>query len=382
MAQTSKSVQIRVLHCSDIHLDTFFLGLNEERSGERRRELRSSFMRLMQYVRDRGIQVVLISGDLFDNRYATNTTAELLIREFSGCPETHFVVAPGRYDCLRDNPVYPSGRLPANVHVFKGGELSSFDFDEYNLTVYGWAFEEENMSSCPLQERTVKDTSRINMVCAYADVGGALDSTLCPVGEGTLKSFGADYYGFGSRHEAGDFVRFNPGMMYCYPGSLESTGFEECGLGGTALLQIDFTRGEQLSMDVKKIAFGHLRFVTERLDVTGVDSANEIIARITRLISDRHFGTNTALRVELVGNIRPEFIPPRNFEFDAFGLYFFDLCDKTMPLYGTEHFVRDMTAAGEVYRTLAPMFGSESEEERLLAAQAFRAALSALGGKE
>jgi hypothetical protein len=80
--------------------------------------------------------------------------------------------------------------------------------------------------------------------------------------------------------------------------------------------------------------------------------------------------------------VDPYFPIPQSLESDAFGLYYFDLVDKTLPLYGTEHFLRDMTAAGEVYRQMLPMFSSEDEEERLTAARALRVALLALEGKD
>ena len=224
------------------------------------------------------------------------------------------------------------------------------------------------------------DPSRINLVCGYADLDGTIDSTCCPISESDLKKFGADYYALGSRHAAGDFVKLGD-SIYSYCGSLECTGFAEPGIGGANLIVVDHNEGE-LSIDVKRLSFGHLRFVTEQMDITGVDTGNEIISRISRLISDKKYGMDTALRVELVGNIAPDFIVQKNLESDAFGLYFFDLVDKTLPLYGTEHFERDMTASGEVYRKLLPLLESESEEERLTAARAFRIALAALENRE
>ena len=95
MSDTQKTTHLRFLHCSDIHLDTVYNGPSEEKSEERRRELRVSFMNMMQFVRDRGINVVLMSGDVFDTRYATNTTAEVLIREMRNCQSTIFIISPG-----------------------------------------------------------------------------------------------------------------------------------------------------------------------------------------------------------------------------------------------------------------------------------------------
>ena len=41
-----------------------------------------------------------------------------------------------------------------------------------------------------------------------------------------------------------------------------------------------------------------------------------------------------------------------------------------------------MSVAGEIFRRLYPMMQSDSEEERLIAARAFRVGLAALEGRE
>ena len=380
MTERTQPSQIKFLHCGDIHLDTPYASLNAEQSDERRRGLRATFMRMMDYVRNSGVNYVLISGDLFENRFATNNTAELLIREFRNCPDTKFIIAPGRHDCYANNPIYNSDRLPANCYVFSSDSLSRFDFEDDRLTVYGWAFVGKTLEANPLLDKRVDDSSKINIVCGYADVDGEIDSTTCPIPSTDLKSFGADYYAFGSRHGNTDFVK-RGGLMYSYSGSLVSTGFDTPGIGGVKLLNVDYNEGE-LAIDGRQVVFGHLQFVTEEIDVTGVDANNEITNRISKLISTKKYGIDTALRVELVGDIDPRFILPRALECDAFGLYYFELVDKTMPLYNTKHFERDMSVAGELYRRLLPKMTSENEDDRLVAARAFRVGLAALENRE
>ena len=380
MSDTQKTTHLRFLHCSDIHLDTVYNGLSEEKSEERRRELRVSFMNMMQFVRDRGINVVLMSGDVFDTRYATNTTAEVLIREMRNCQSTIFIISPGKCDSYRDNPIYTSGRLPQNCYVFSDDALSRFDFEEYNVTVYGWAFMDAEMKNNPLLDKKVDDVSRINIVCGYADLDGDISSTSCPISTLDLKKFGADYYALGSRHEASSFDKLGDSICsYC--GSLECTGFDEPGIGGANYIVVDYKGGE-LSIDVKRLSFGHLKFVTEKIDITGVDTNNEIINRISCLISDKKYGIDTALRIELSGYIDPRFVVPRSFESEAFGLYHFAVIDKTVPLYGTEPLKRDMTVKGEMYRHLLPLLQSEDEDERMTASRAFRVGLALLENRE
>ena len=378
MAKNSKT--LKFLHCSDIHLDTPYVGLSPEKSDERRRGLRSTFMRMMEYVRGGGINYVLMSGDIFDTSYATNSTAELLIREFRNCPETKFIIAPGKHDPYINNPIYASGRLPENCFVFSKDSLDRFDFEEDKVTVYGWAFLERALASNPLLDRRVDDVSKINIVCGYADLDGNVDSDACPISTQDLKKFGADYYALGSRHGGGEF-RSLEDSIYGYAGALESTGFDEPGMGGAKLISVRYNGGE-LSIDAKNMTFGQITFKVEEIDITGVDTNNEIINRVSRLVSDMKYGAETALRVELCGYINPRFIVPKNLGSDAFGLYSFDIIDKTMPLYGTESFKRDMTVKGEIFRRLLPMLESTDEEERLIAARAFREGLAALESRE
>ena len=92
MEENTKT-RIRFLHCSDIHLDTPFVGISAEKSEERRRMLRASFVKMMQYIRETNVNIVLMSGDIFNTEYATNTTAEVLIREFKALIGNIYAIA-------------------------------------------------------------------------------------------------------------------------------------------------------------------------------------------------------------------------------------------------------------------------------------------------
>ena len=380
MSERKPTAGLKLLHLADIHLDTPYAGLSPEKGDERRRGLRATFMRAMEYVRNGGINYVFISGDLFDTKYATNSTAELLVREFRNCPETVFIIAPGKHDSFNNNPIYSTDRLPENCFVFSSDKLDRFDFAEDRLTVYGWAFMDDRIDENPLFEKQVDDVSKINIVCGYTDIDADIDVSACPVSSQDLKKFGADYYALGSRHEGGEFVNLDD-SLYGYPGALESTGFDEPGLGGAKLIAVRYNNGE-LSIDAKNMSFGQINFMQDSIDITGVDSNNEIVNRVSRLVSEKKYGPETALRVELVGYVDPGFNVPKNLGSDAFGLYSFEIIDKSMPLYGTEKYKRDMTVKGEVFRRLLPLLESADEEERLVAAKAFREALAALESRE
>ena len=58
------------------------------------------------------------------------------------------------------------------------------------------------------------------------------------------------------------------------------------------------------------------------------------------------------------------------------------MIDKTLPLYGTEGLKRDMSVKGELFRNLLPMLEGDNEEDRLVAARAFRVGLAALENRD
>lgn len=380
MTENTEVKKLKLMHCSDIHLDSPYEGLPADKNEERRRELRSSFMRMMEIVREREIDYVFFCGDLIDNRFATGTTAEILIREFRTCPHTKFIIAPGHTDCYSEDSIYRSGRFPDNCHFFTSEKLSRMDFEEDSLTVYGWGFTGSVNNINPLTDNKVGDSSSINIVCGYADLDGEVDSPRCPISSSDLKKFGADYYALGSKHGYTDFKKF-AGGMYSYSGSLSGTGFDEPLSGGANFLTVEHKNGET-SISGKHNVFNHLRFAVEQIDITGVSSNNEITNRVSRLISSKKYDSDTALRVEFVGDVDPRFQVPLHMESDSFGLYYFEAKDKTLPLYNTKSFERDMSVAGEIYRRLVPMMRSESEEDRLVAARAFRVGLAALEKRE
>ena len=372
--------RLKILHCSDLHLDTPYVGLAPDKSDERRGALRQTFRRLMDYVRNAGIKYVLMSGDIFDIKHATGATAELFIREIRNTPETVFVIAPGRSDCLNTNPIYQSGRLPGNCYVFDSESLSRFDFAEDKVTVYGWGFRDQSITENPLYDKHVDDVSKINIVCGYADVDGEVASECCPISTQDIISFGADYYAFGSRHEGSDFVTVGA-SMYAYAGSIEATGFEEPGMGGAKLISIKYNNGE-VSILPDTRTFGQVRFEREVMDITGVNNNNEIMNIVSRMVHEKKYGAETALILELRGYIDPRFDVPKNLSSDNFGLYSFEIEDKTLPLYGTEYLRRDMSVSGDVFRQFLPILENGTEEEQLLAARAFREALAALENRD
>ena len=98
MIFSSERQAVRFIHTGDLHLDSPFSRLPIEKSEERRREMRETFGKLMQLVREEHADLLLIAGDVFDREYRTSATTKLLLDEFGACPHCQIVIAPGNHD--------------------------------------------------------------------------------------------------------------------------------------------------------------------------------------------------------------------------------------------------------------------------------------------
>ena len=379
MIFSSEKQNIKILHTGDLHLDSPFSRLDVRRSEEGRRALRDAFSRLCAYVRENGVDLVLMAGDLFDSEYVTSRTASLLIEELSACPRTVFVIAPGNHDPYTEKSLYASGRLPENVRVFSTEELSSFVFPELNTVVYGWAFTSERMEHCPLVGKRAEERDRLQLLCAHGDLGTPI-SPYCPITREDLSAFGADYAALGHKHipfgaEGGE----RPAYAYC--GCLVGRSFDEPGIGGAVLITARRTESGY-ALTRERVPFADRRYESVTVDLTGVSSEKEVARRIKSAVSEHGFSDNTALRVTFTGATPPDFTPPATADGSVLGLYYLELCDRTSPTFDARELERDMTVRGELYRSLLPRLTDGTPEDRATAARALRMGLAALAGED
>ena len=88
---------LKFIHAADFHLDSAFAALPAGRAAERRRESRELAFRLADYVNGRGVQLVLLAGDLFDSAAPYRETGEALA-EALGRMRAQVFAAPGNHD--------------------------------------------------------------------------------------------------------------------------------------------------------------------------------------------------------------------------------------------------------------------------------------------
>ncbi len=66
---------MKILHFSDLHLDTSFasLGMTPDVASQRRGELRGALRRILEIAKNRNVDVVTVGGDLYEHERVTDT---------------------------------------------------------------------------------------------------------------------------------------------------------------------------------------------------------------------------------------------------------------------------------------------------------------------
>lgn len=369
---------MKILHTGDIHLDSPFSGVSAAEAERSKRELRQTFTDMMRYARENLIDLVLISGDVFDCGFATRETAAILCEgfELAGCP---VVISPGNHDPYTEDSIWKRKALPDNVYIFDDSELSCFEFDAIGARVYGWAFRAPTMKENPLDGKSAERDGKVNLLLAHCDTAD-LFSNYCPISPASITAFGADYAALGHIHspEAANAALEAKGISSAYCGCPQGRDIGESGIKGAYVVTID-----ALGCRREFVPFCKKLYAVEEVKVDGAETAADIISEVRTVIARGGYGENTVLRVYLRGFaanglvILCDDIAREAGE----GLCALELKDETVPSLGSEELMHDRGIRGEVYRLLLPKIESGSPAERDEAILALRYALAALTGQ-
>ena len=225
---------LTILHAADLHLDSPFSGLSPEQSALRRRELRQLPARLAGLVKERGADLVLLPGDLFDGERVYPETVQALTEALAAMTVPVFI-APGNHDCCDSRSPYATAQWPDNVHIFTQTAMESVELPQLGCVVHGCAFTSPHREDDPLSGFAVPEDGKIHLLCVHGEVGQS--GVYAPISPASLSRCGADYVALGHIH-AGSGLQRAGEVCWAYPGCPEGRGCDECGPKGILLVTI------------------------------------------------------------------------------------------------------------------------------------------------
>lgn len=349
---------MKIIHTADIHLGSKMDSrLPRKIADERKRELRNTFRRMVDYAAENGVSVILLCGDIFDSDRPYKKDKDFFYGVVQDTPGIDFLYLRGNHDTEGAMPE----ELPENLKLFS----DTWTYYTYgDVTVAGVEIGEGNRAS--YEAGLVLDKDKLNIAMLHGQVGDGADIRIK-----RLRDKNIDYLALGHVHKYME-GRIDARGSYAYCGCPEGRGFDETGERGFILLDIENRRIAR-----RFIPFAARTIREERVDVSGCETAYQAYTAVRGSVG---FRKEDICRIYLTGEV----------DYDIDGLaadvekYLEGSCclcsvkDKTRRKIDVEAFKKDLSLRGEFVRTVLAQTDM-SEDDKMTA---IRCGLRALDGKE
>ena len=273
---------MKFIHMADMHFDSAFVNLagKENLAAERRMEQRKVMKDIIDYIKSNSIPYLFISGDLYEHEYVKRTTIEYINNLFKEIPQTKIYIVPGNHDPYIKNSFYNQYNWNDNVHIFTD-RLEVIEDEK--VDIYGYGFNDFYMKN-NYQKINIKNEDKINILITHGslDCGSDEEREYNLMSSKTLKETKFDYIALGHIHKKS--YNDYQGQRIVYPGSTVSLGFDELEERGVILGDLDKNH-----LDLQFLEIKSKPFVEKELDITDINSEEELIEKINLLKLDNGF---------------------------------------------------------------------------------------------
>lgn len=347
---------IKILHTSDLHLDSRFCGITDPGlRARRRREHREVVRRIVDLAREEDVDLLLFVGDLFEDSTYQFETIAYLVEEFRRMHPKPVFIAPGLSDAYHSRSPYSLFEWGENVHIFGKDTFSSLCLTEVGATVHGAASDREHLEENPLKGIQAVNDGSIEIGMVY---GSNLDrvpegaESPFPFHEQDARATGVHFLALGGYHT---FQKFGKKPIGCYPGMPEGTGFSELGEKVVVLAELD---GKKVTLQRRSVS--QRTFDDVLVDLSGLEKVDAVVRTIEAALEGKD-RADAVIRVRLTG--RPGPSVPLDAEDLAERVHLergiLQIVDETWPVPDWHEVGRRKTLAGEFARAMQGKFEKE-----------------------
>ena len=270
---------MKIIHCSDLHLDSKMKSnLDSIKAKERRDEILRTYQNMVEYAAKNDIKIILIAGDMFDKKNITIKVKNIVLNSICSHPEIDFIYLKGNHD--ESSFIQDLEEIPENLKLFNNKEWTSYRYGK--IVISGIEFGE--ISNYEIYNTLMLNKNDINIVTLHGqEVKYDQKDKTEIINIPSLKNKNIDYLALGHIHKFKQDKIDNRGI-YCYSGCLEGRGFDECGEKGFVELEID---EEKQTINSKFVPFAsrHLYEIStleveEKIDNVVKDIEKEALIKI------------------------------------------------------------------------------------------------------
>lgn len=278
---------MKFIHIADLHLGMSPMGQDEEC-------LYEALSYIVDECNKNEIDILLVAGDLFHSSPSISQLMDVDYR-LGQLHSTKVVMVAGNHDSLNESDEFSSYKWNSEVTLLKGnpenGKLDKFEWEEMNLTVFGWSFLDK-CSKKSYEKPLYKGISKVdkeikrrfNILLAH---GG--DDKNIPINYKELSEKGYDYVALGHIHKP---------QIICdnmaYSGSLVPLDRTETGVHGYIYGEITKEGLVFWQKEYKKTEYAVIEVIS---DITSVQTSIE--EQIIQCVQDAE--ENRIYSIKVVG---------------------------------------------------------------------------------
>ena len=352
---------MKIVHFSDLHLDSAFAwcGAAKEAARRRRQALRQVLISIRDIARDEKADALFCGGDLYEHEHATPDTAAFLRQTFAALDPIRVYLAPGNHDYCCPDSIYTTQEWSPNVHVFTEPRFAPMPLAD-GVTLWGAAHCAPANTPDFLEDfRTDGAGAHVALFHGserswFSEQGGGKEPH-APFNAEDIERAGFIHAFLGHYHRPKDAQR------HTYPGNPDPLEFGETGKRGAVLATVSANGAVELERRV--VAVTQVHDLT--LDVTGCESQQQI----RDSLSGQAQGLSGVARLTVKGDLDPALDFNENALRDALGSFFESVRIRSgdlRPGYDVEAIRREPTVRGQFVNDVLDAGLDAREERRVL----------------
>ena len=268
--------KVKIVHTADLHFDTPFNEVDDKQRAINKEELREVFKNIINFCKEKQVDILLLAGDIFDNLTLNRETIYFLENVFNNIKETRVFISPGNHDPYNNNSFYKLIKWPENVYIFKD-KLEKVYIKELETNVWGAAFNEKYVRESLIRGFS-QNNKEINIMVIHGEISSSSEGNeYNPITLKDIKESGMDYIALGHRHNFSGILK-EGNTFYSYSGCPQGRGFDETGDKGIiygyvskGAVELSFIKTckrnyEEVYVDISNL-FGYEEVIKKILDV-------------------------------------------------------------------------------------------------------------------
>lgn len=348
---------MKLIHASDIHLgskiDSTF---PKEKAKQRQLEIRNTFRKMVEYADEKGVEVILLSGDVFDSDRPLKKDKDFFYSIINSHPHIDFIYLKGNHDQQIEE------QTSVNLKCFSS-VWQSYRYGK--IVISGIEMTPENCTSFYSTLSLQKEDR--NIVLLHGQVSDTMGMDRIYLRR--LRNKQIDYLALGHVHKHQEGKLDDRGK-YAYSGCLEGRGFDEIGEHGFILLAVE----DEIKTEF--IPFQERLIVEEKVDISAASDAYSA----AQLVKKIPFVKEWIYRIVLVGETETddETLAEDVLKYLSDQCFFLSVKDQTKRKINTAVYQKDLSLKGEFVRTVeADLTLSDEEKNKII-----RLGLKALANEE